>query len=147
MRRKKIAEPPESWYNFLICNCDSLPDVRIPEGITEIDYAAVGGNRRIKELVIPEGVKELNNSALIDNTALERVVLPSTLEQIWDHAFQGCVRLRELTIPENVNYIDDETFLGCRGLKRICLKTKHIQDGRFLPEELRDRVELIYDRR
>ena len=50
-----------------------LPEVRLPDGITNIDYAAVGGNRKLRELVIPEEVTELNNSALIDDGALERV--------------------------------------------------------------------------
>ena len=51
--------------------------------------------------------------------------------------------LEEITIPENVEYIDQEAFLGCSSLKRIILKTKHIPDGRFLPDDLKDRVEIV----
>ena len=142
--RKLILPRHAAYLGYeSVCNCDRLPQVILPEGISCIDYAAVGGNGRLKELVIPEGVKELNNSALIDDTGLERVVLPSTLEQIWDHAFQRCSRLKEITIPENVEYIDQEAFLGCSRLKLIILKTKHIPDGCFLPDDLKDRVEIV----
>ena len=77
-----------------------LPEVRLPEGIPNIDYAAVGGNSKLKELVI----------------------------------------------PENVDYIDSEAFLGCMGLRRIVLKTAKIQDGSFLPDEIREKVEIVKER-
>lgn len=117
-----------------------LHRVTLPAGFTQLDYASVGGNKKLEELVIPEGVTELNNSALIDDTGLRRVILPSTLTAIWDHAFQRCASLEEIVIPENVEYIDDEAFLGCTGLRRVLMKSKHIKDDRWLPEKLRSEV-------
>ena len=43
-----------------------------------------------------------------------------------------------------MDYIDDEAFLGCTGLKRVILKTKHIKSDRFLPDELRGKVEVVF---
>ena len=85
-----------------------------------------------------------NNSALIDDTGLRRVVLPSSLTAIWDHAFQRCRSLREIEIPENVEYIDDEAFLGCTGLRRVLMKSRHIRDDHWLPEELKPWVKIEY---
>ena len=127
-----------------ICNCSMLRELKLPSGFTQPDYAAVGGNERLEELVIPEGVTELNNSALIDNTGLRRIVLPSTLTAIWDHAFQRCSSLEEIVIPENVEYIDDEAFLGCIALKRVYMKSAHIKDNHWLPDDLKDRVKIEF---
>ncbi len=49
----------------------------------------------------------------------------------------------ENVIPKNVEYIDGEAFLGCSGLKRIYLETPHIKDGGFLPDDIRECVEVI----
>ncbi len=87
---------------------------------------------------------ELNNSALIDNINLCRIVLPSSLTAIWDHAFQRCCSLKEIEIPENVEYIDDEAFLGCTGLRRIIIRSKHIKDDHWLPDELKAKVKIEY---
>ena len=46
-------------------------------------------------------------------------------------------------IPEKVDYIDDEAFLGCTGLRRVILKTPKIRDGGFLPDGIRERVEIV----
>lgn len=43
-------------------------------------------------------------------------------------------------ISENVEYIDDEAFHGCTGLRRVFMKSKHIKDERWLPEDLRNEV-------
>ncbi|MBR7061835.1 MAG: leucine-rich repeat protein, partial [Clostridia bacterium] len=61
-----------------------------------------------------------------------------------DHAFQRCSSLEEIEIPENVEYIDSEAFLGCTGLRRVYMRSKHIRDDRWLPDELKDRVTIEY---
>lgn len=73
-----------------------------------------------------------------------RVVLPSTLTAVWDRAFQNCRNLKEIEIPENVEYIDDEAFLGCTGLERVIMRSKHIRDDRWLPDELKAVVRIEY---
>ena len=52
--------------------------------------------------------------------------------------------LKEIEIPENVEYIDDEAFLGCTGLRRGILRTKHIRDDHWLPDELKAKVRIEY---
>ncbi len=52
--------------------------------------------------------------------------------------------LEEIVIPENVNYINYEAFMGCTGLKRIYMKSKYLKDNSFLPDDIREQVEIIY---
>ena len=34
-----------------------------------------------------------------------------------------------------MEYIDDEAFLGCTGLRKIIIRSRHIKDDRWFPDE------------
>ena len=94
---------------------------------------------QITTLIVDDGVAEIPDGAFEYFKRLREVRLPS-LTAIWGHAFQRCRSLTEIEIPENVEYIDDEAFLGCTGLRRVILRSAHVGDDRWLPDELKGKV-------
>ena len=67
------------------------------------------GEDTITEIVIPEGVTDIQQYAFAGLTALEKVTLPSTLNRIGMGAFYGCTSLKEINL-ENVQFINKEAF-------------------------------------
>lgn len=63
-------------------------DVVIPEGVTEIEYAAFS-KCSIKSVVIPEGVKYIDSYAFLGCENLEEIVIPSTINRIGGDSFEG----------------------------------------------------------
>ena len=71
-----------------------VPDIEIPETVTEIgEYAFYGGYRKISDIELPDGV-----------------------EKIGDHTFGFCYSLSTITVPETVTYIGDQAFTECNKL-------------------------------
>ena len=67
------------------------------------------GEDTITEIIIPEGVTDIQMYAFAGLTSLEKVVLPSTLNRIGVGAFYGCTKLKEINL-ENVQFINKEAF-------------------------------------
>lgn len=67
------------------------------------------GEDTITEIVIPEGVTDIQQYAFAGLTALEKVTLPSTLNRIGMGAFYGCTSLKEINL-ENVQFVNKEAF-------------------------------------
>lgn len=81
---------------------------RIPEGA----FASVVGNQSntIEEVIIREGVTQICDRAFNGMSALKKVSLPNTLQEIGSEAFVNCSNLSELTIPDTVSSIGDNAF-------------------------------------
>jgi len=80
----------------------------IPEGA----FASVVGNESntIEEVIIHEGVTQIAERAFNGMGALKKVSLPDTLQEIGSEAFVNCGSLSELTIPDTVSSIGDNAF-------------------------------------
>ncbi len=83
-----------------------LTSVVIPEGITEIGYAAFFANQ-FTSVVIPEGVTIIESDAFYE-VPLKNVYLPESLVEIGSTAFFG--NLTSVVIPANVKKIGYAAF-------------------------------------
>lgn len=72
----------------------------------------------LKEVIIPEGVTELEDAALGGCTALETLILPSTLKKIGNYALSGCRSIEQLSIPDGVKEIGYGA-LGSTGIESL----------------------------
>ena len=72
----------------------------------------------VTELVIPNGVTEIKDYAFTQNRALTSVVIPNSVVNIGDFAFDDCTALKELTIGNGVTSIGENAF-NCRSLACI----------------------------
>lgn len=92
----KSVKLPNNIENFNFANCESLTEINIPDGISEIN-GAFKNCKSLKEIIIPTGVKTL-----------------------YGGAFSGCENLESVTILNNEMYIDEDSFADCPKLTIYC---------------------------
>ncbi len=90
-------------------------DVRIPDGVREIDAEFVLCNN-IESVYIPDGVTTICCGAFRDCVYLRSVRLPDTLKCIEYEAFTRCAQLSDITIPESVEHIGADAFTDTKWL-------------------------------
>lgn len=117
-------------YAFYMC--ESLTEVTIPEGVTDIgdksfycsgvtavsipgSVARIGAEAfgecfRLAELAIPDSVEEIGNWAFYSCENLSGVTLPSKLASIGQGTFSWCYALSQLTIPDSVASVGSGAF-------------------------------------
>jgi hypothetical protein len=132
--------------------CESLEEIVIADGMTEINSTAFARCEPLKKAVISEGVKSIGDSAFRGCSSLETVEIPpgvtsigegafsecrslvsadmpDTVAHIGDRAFEGCSSLASAVIPEGVAFIGERTFYGCSSLADIAIPASVLKIG------------------
>lgn len=76
-------------------------------------------NQTMVEVIIPEGVTEVGDCAFINCAQLESAVLPQTVNEIGERAFADCVSLKKIEIKNSMYSIGDRAFSGCKRLSTV----------------------------
>lgn len=69
-------------------------NIKIPNGVEIIDYAAFFNCKNLKEVIIPDNVKTIKEAAFSDCINLYKVTLGSNVKLIENNAFSNCTNLR-----------------------------------------------------
>ena len=102
LKTQDIIKRPMTWGNYChshviadraFFGCESLEEIRIPEGIVEIGKKTFAGCKKLK-----------------------KVELPKTLIVIGEKAFKDCTNLTDINIPVGVSELEPNTFSGCDSL-------------------------------
>ncbi|MBQ9278128.1 MAG: leucine-rich repeat protein [Lachnospiraceae bacterium] len=103
--------------------CSKIKDIKLSEGLKNIEKRTFCNCSSIENLVIPSGVKNIGEAAFCGCRNLKYVKLPESLKRLDSRAFSGCTSLREIEGLENteIRYICTNTFDSCRELKKIYL--------------------------
>ena len=91
----------------------------VPEGVTEIGYAAFEGCETLTEVTYPNSLTKIGPAAFMDCTALTKADMPDNVKSIADAAFSGCTALREVTLAKYLESIGIEAFFNCPALKTV----------------------------
>ena len=95
-------------------NCAGLTSVLIPEGLTNIGYAAFSGCSGLTSATLPNSMLRLENSVFSGCSNLTLVTMPETLKSIGNNVFEKCSKLPAVTIPNSVTNIGNSAFSeGC----------------------------------
>lgn len=89
-------------WDYAFCNCKTLTDVILPEGITYI-----------------------GNDAFSMCSSLTSITLPESLQSIGDNAFSQCSRLTSIVIPDRVTTLGINPFAECSALVSITVSPEH----------------------
>jgi len=111
---RAFAYMDESWGG---CRASSLHQVIMPDSLKYIGREAFR-NCNIWDIRIPEGVVEIDDEAFDNNQNTESVTLPSTLQRIGNSAFCTC-GMKSLFIPKSVKNIGEDAFTNCYRLTSI----------------------------
>ena len=99
----------------LCANCDALPGIVIPSGVTVIGNAAFSGCDLLTSVTIPSTVTGISNNAFASCTSLEGISLPSSVVSLGDGAFASCSKLISIDMP-GVQIIGNSAFSHCYAL-------------------------------
>ena len=111
---RAFASMNESWGG---CYANGLHHVIMPDSLKYIGREAFR-DCNIWDIRIPEGVVEIDDEAFNNNQNTESVTLPSTLQRIGDSAFCTC-GMKSLFIPKSVKSIGEDAFTNCYRLTSI----------------------------
>lgn len=89
-----------------------ITSITIPEGVTEIGYAAFASCVALKEVKLPSTLKKLGAGAFWGCTSLEKVVIPAGVTALEDQMFWGCTALKDVTLPASITSIDSLCFVA-----------------------------------
>lgn len=94
-------------------------NVKIPEGIVEIDKGAFYGNKAVKTLTFPKSLREIGAEAFRECKYLESVTFSEGVAKIGEKAFYYCESLKRVTIPASITRIDSEVFYLCEAIEEV----------------------------
>jgi len=102
----------------VFAGCESLTEVQLPSGLTNVSPYAFSESVNVKELVLPEGLEVIEEYAF-DYIAIETIHLPSSLKRIEEHAFDENENLLTITFPEGLEFIGEGAFFNCQHLRDV----------------------------
>ena len=88
----------EGFDNRAFYHCDSLTNVIIPNGVTNIGEDVFADCTSLTSVTIPNGVISIGEDAFYNCTSLTRITIPNSVASIGEDAFYNCTSLT------NVNY-------------------------------------------
>lgn len=101
------------------CNEDKKP-IKIPFGVTEINYSAFCECNKIEKVSIPETVSLIGDYAFYGCSALRDIKLSANVKSMGVSAFYGCHSLKTIIIPKRVAIIEKSAFWNCDSLTIYC---------------------------
>lgn len=105
-------------------NNTTMESVSIPEGVTEIGFAAFSGCYNLKSVQLPKSLIKIGASAFFGCAALQKVEFPENSGLELSNSAFASTGLRELDLPENVKLEDDCVFANCEKLTRARVEIK-----------------------
>ena len=90
--------------------CESLEEVIIPEGVTDIGRNAFTWCHHLEKVSFPEGLETIGMGAFSRCEALEEIILPSSLRVIENGAFEYCGSLKKIHICDTVENVGKVAF-------------------------------------
>ena len=125
-----VTEIPWAAYK----DCAGLKSVGLPESVAEIGPGAFEGCVSLTEIMIPEKVSVLEPRVFRNCESLVGITLPEGLVSIGREAFCGCRNLRTVRIPGGVADIEPAAFKDCAALEKVVFQEtpREIGEGSFL---------------
>ena len=105
----------------LICCPGGKTSVEIPNGVTNIGYAAFAGCTGLTTITIPNGVTLIDYATFFGCTGLTSIEIPNSVTKIELWAFNGCTGLTSIVIPNSVTRLHYQAFVGCIGLTSVTI--------------------------
>lgn len=100
--------------------CAAVTEIRIPEGISNIEAGAFNDCTSLMTIRIPDGVVNLGECMFNRCKSLTSVTIGIGVTNIGEMAFSDCESLKSIRIPDNVTTISDDAFKGCYNLTISC---------------------------
>lgn len=118
---------------------DSLNEIIISEGITEIGSEAFSMCPKLSHVVIPASIEEMDHSVFRGSSSLTSAGVIGSgadiefgwTDQIPDCAFSNCESLVSVSFPQTLETIGSEAFSSCTSLQEISLPSNITEIGEY----------------
>lgn len=97
-------------------NCESLNDITLPEGLTEICDNAFYNCISLTTIEIPKSVKKIGSNIFENPESLTKTETPKLIPS---NVFANCESLVSIKLPEGLTEIGNNAFYNCRSLNTI----------------------------
>ena len=111
--------------------CCSLSNMVIPNSVTSIGDYAFYGCRSLSNIVIPDSVTKIGDYTFSVCSSLSKIVIPNSVTKIGDYAFSDCSSLSKIVIPNSVTKIGDYAFSDCSSLSKIVIPNSVTKIGDY----------------
>ncbi len=96
-------------------------EIRIEDGIVQVNELAFAGADSLERLLLPDSVREIGNYAFMNCYALREIRMPESVDRIGAGLFQNCWQLRSVRMPEGTLTLGTDMFENCHALAEIWL--------------------------
>ena len=103
----ELPEGVEVIGSWAFCNCKKLRNIKFPQSLKKIAFAAFVDCENLRKIEIPEMVEVINESTFSGCKKLKKVKLHENLDYIDSFAFNECISLRKLEIPDSVMWLGE----------------------------------------
>ena len=100
----------------LLINGQYTPDLRIPDGVTEIPSNAFKGCSNLQFVTIPDSVTSVSDDAFSECVELISVNGASNIREIGEWAFSKCYKLTHMPVTSNLASVGQYAFAYCEKL-------------------------------
>lgn len=97
---------------------NGVSEYTVPEGVTEIFYAAFK-KATLSKITLPDTVIDINPYAFNGCSSLSEIKLSKNLKYISGHAFSSCSKIESISFPDSVTSIGISAFAACSSLKEF----------------------------
>ena len=117
----KLPEGLTEIQSGAFYDCKTLTGITIPESVTAIGEYAFYNCESLLHIEIPKEVTDIRERTFSGCKSLTKIVIPRGINRIGFGAFELCTGLTSIVIPDSVTYINNYVFCGCTGLTSITL--------------------------
>lgn len=107
-----------AFKQWLLKNCYSLVDVKLPEGLVTPSYSIFENCTSLKTVSLPDNLSSIRGY-FKGCISLEEITLPTALKKIEASTFESCSSLKSIVLPDSITGILDKAFLNCTSLEKI----------------------------
>lgn len=93
---------------YAFCGCTSLPQITIPNNVTNIPNGGFKNCTSLSAVSIGTGVSYIGSSAFQNCTSLRSIVIPDNVVSLANDAFCDCTNLSSVTLSNNLYSVGGE---------------------------------------
>ena len=105
-------------YSF--SECAKLKNIKLPNGISEINSYAFQKCSSLTDISIPSSVKVIGSYAFLNCEVLENVLIADySIKEVSDSTFKECLNLKKIILPKGLTKISDFAFANNTSLTEV----------------------------
>ena len=99
--------------------CSSLTSVRLPSGLTTLDFQAFYRCESLTDITVPGSVTDMGMTVFGYCYDLVRADVQADISELPDWTFYGCSNLTDVALPDTLTGVSEFAFYDCANLANV----------------------------